>query len=576
MHFYRRLAATARGMSFVDVIVGTALLLIVFMALFGILRASVLVSSLAKAKTGATGLASQQMEYLRSLTYDSLGTSGGIPAGSVAQATTTSLNGISYTIHTFVEYVDDPADGVGAADATGITTDYKVGKVTVNYSLGGKSYAVSLVSEFAPPSMETSNGGGTLTVLVVNAAGAPLPGATVQITNASTSPTVNVSTISNSNGAASFPGAATSSSYQVLVSETGYSSAQTYARAGANQNPTPGYLTVIKNQTTSSTFAIDRLVAFAFKTLSPAATSTFADEFSTATKVATQNNTAIASGVLTLSPLGGGSYPVSGTAISVATTSNYLVRWGTASATTTVPANTTLAIHIYDNTGTLIPDAVLSGNSTGFAAFPVQLGGIPTTTYPSLAIGATLTGNGSTTPIVDRWELSYLAGPTPLPNVPFTLTGAKTIGSTSGGTPIYKTTVSTTTGSTGTNNLTLEWDSYALTLSGYDYVDECDEPPYALSPGTSQTNSITLAPATSNAMMVAVSDNAGLPLSGVSVTLSKAGYTNTVNSSSCGNSYFGALTSGTYSIQISKAGYTTKTFSSVPISGMTTYDASFD
>ncbi|HEY1041937.1 MAG TPA: hypothetical protein VGE48_00730, partial [Candidatus Paceibacterota bacterium] len=89
-----------RGMSLVDVIVGSALVLIVFVALLGLLRTSLLVSSSAKAKAGATAVATTQMEYIRSLDYATVGTIGGIPAGPVAQYATTTMNGIPYAVRT--------------------------------------------------------------------------------------------------------------------------------------------------------------------------------------------------------------------------------------------------------------------------------------------------------------------------------------------------------------------------------------------------------------------------------------------------------------------------------------------
>jgi Tfp pilus assembly protein PilV len=49
-----------KGMSLVDVLVGTALILVVFLALFGLLRASVLVSALTKSKAIATTIAESQ------------------------------------------------------------------------------------------------------------------------------------------------------------------------------------------------------------------------------------------------------------------------------------------------------------------------------------------------------------------------------------------------------------------------------------------------------------------------------------------------------------------------------------
>ncbi|MEK7126278.1 MAG: hypothetical protein AAB835_02210, partial [Patescibacteria group bacterium] len=128
-----------------DVIVGVALMLVIFLALFGVLRASLILSTLAKAKAYAVELASTQMEYLRGLSYDALGMVGGIPAGTVPQTATTTIDGVAYSVRTFVQYKDDPADGVGAQDSNGITVDYKVGKVTVSYYLNGLAKEINLL-----------------------------------------------------------------------------------------------------------------------------------------------------------------------------------------------------------------------------------------------------------------------------------------------------------------------------------------------------------------------------------------------------------------------------------------------
>ena len=558
-------------MTLMDVVVGTALMLILFLALFGILRASLTLSALSEAKAGATAVAETQMEYLRSLTYDNLGTTGGIPAGVVAEYATTTENGMDYATHTFISYVDDPADGTGASDTNGITTDYKRARVETAYSVAGQARSVVLVSNFAPPGIETTSGGGTLVVDVVNATGAPVSDASVHITNASTSPTVNLTAFTNTAGEVSLPGAATSSAYQIAVSKPGYSSAETYARDATNQNPNPGYLTVVKDQTTTQTFAIDLLGQLTIATYAPIATSTFADAFADATKLASMSSTTVSGGTLTLA---GGE--TSGSAQSVATTSSYLYAWGDLAATTSVPAGTSVFIHIYDGGGALIPDAALPGNSTGFTSFPVSLSGLSTTTYPSLAIGAELATTGSSSPAIDSWSLSYAAGPTPLPNVSFTLVGAKTIGSEGNGTPLYKTTVSTATGSDGTQGIALEWDTYSLAVPGNDIEDACGAPPYALSPGATLDESLYLVAKTTNNLRVVVTDNTGTVVPHASVTLSRSGGSATVLSSSCGSAYFGALSSATdYTVSIAKTGYTTTNFTNVPVSGVTTFGATF-
>ncbi len=568
--------APSRGMSLIDVVIGTALLLIVFLSLFGLLHASVLVSTFVKSEAAATAIANTQMEYIRSLPYDSVGTIGGIPAGPIAQNATTTEDGQSYGVRTFIDYFDDPVDGVGVSDTNGITTDYKRIKIVVTYTANGKPRQVVLNSNYAPPGVETTLGGGTLQIIVVNATGAPVPGASVKVVNASTSPTVNLTTFSDSTGMVTLPGAATSTQYTVSVTKSGYSTAQTYARDSNNQNPSPGYLTVVANQTTSATFAIDQLGTLTLGTYLPVAGSAFLDLFSDNSELSSLNSTAASGGALTLagSP---GSYPSTGTAISTPTTPAYLYAWSTASSTISTPSGTTAVIHVLDGSNNLIPDAVLPGNAVGFSTFPINLSGVSTTTYPALALSAAFTtSSASTTPSLTSWIINYKYGPVPMPNVPFTLTGAKTIGSTGGGAPIYKTTLSSTTGSTGVNPLTMEWDSYQLSLPGYDVLDACGAPPYILSPASTIQESLILGSSTPNSLLVSVTDSSGTALPAVSVTLARSGYSKTVTGSACSVAYFGNLTSASdYSVTITKTGYTTNTATGVTATGHSFYGASF-
>jgi hypothetical protein len=165
----------------------------------------------------------------------------------------------------------------------------------------------------------------------------------------------------------------------------------------------------------------------------------------------------------------------------------------------------------------------------------------------------------------------------PLPNIAFSLTGAKTIGTTDASAPIYKTNVSATTDASGSAAQSLEWDSYALTLAGHDVVDACNAPPYNLSPGASLASALYLGPNTSNSLLVAVRDNAGAAVPGATVTVVSGGTTRTGTTSACGASYFGALTAGsTYTITVSKTGYTTVAGTNVTVSGDTFYATAFE
>ncbi len=572
---YHTYMKALRGMSLIDVIVGSAMILIVFVALIGLLRASVLITGVSKARAGATAIAETQMEYIRGLSYDTIGTTNGVPSGVVMATSTQVLNNITYNTRTFIAYIDDPADGLGAADTNGINTDYKRAKVEVTYLIKGEPRDVSLISNIAPESIESTTNGGTLIISVVGAAGIPIPGATVSITNASTSPIVNFSTFSDASGLVQLPGAPTSTEYRISVSKSGYSSAQTYTRDATNQNPTPGYLTVVKGQTTTGTFAIDTLASLTISTWYPILPASTTDSFSSSANLATQTNTEVSGNALRLQ-FGADGYALSGSAEGNTVSPTLLSSWTSASSTVTTPAGTAVRVHVVTGAGVLVPDSVIPGNSAGFTSFPILLSGVSTTTYPNLGLSADLTTNSTTTtPSITDWQIDYMVGPTPVPNVSFTLSGAKTIGSTGAGAAIYKTSIASSTSASGWRTIPLEWDSYELGLSSYDVVDACTPPAYVVAPGATYSSALYLGAATTNTALVSVHDNVGAPISGASVTVSRSGFSETVASTGCGTAYFGGLTNATYTITASKAGYTTVTYTAVPISGHIFYDAVF-
>lgn len=554
-----------QGFSLIDVIVGIALLLIIFMALFGVLRASLMLSTISKAKAAATELASTQMEYLRGLSYEALGTVGGIPAGNVPQIATSTVDGIPYTTRTYIVYYDDPADGLGAADTDGITTDYKIGKVVVSYAIGGYQNSVTLVSNFAPPGIESTTGGGTLSLQIVNAAGAGLSGATVNIVNTAVSPTVNLTTYSDANGLVLIGGAATSSQYQVYVSRSGYSSAQTYARTSQNINPNPGYLTVATDQTTSATFAIDLLSTLSLSTFSPATTTTFSDTFADSSELATETNTQVSGDALTLA-----SSALSGSAQSISLTPNNLDGWGILSADISAPSGTTATVRVGDATGNPLPDSVLPGNGVGFSTFPVSLTALATSSYPTLTLLADLTSNSTTTaPSILDWSISHTEGPTPLPNTAFTLTGAKTIGTDANNAPIYKTVVNDSTDATGQKTETLEWDAYSLTLPSTSLIESCPDMSYQLAPATATSTALIVGTPPGDTLPILVEGSTNNLIGNAKVVLTTSAYAATIPTSACGLAYFSGLAAGTYTATVSAPGYATTTLSSINVSGQT-------
>ncbi|PIW89852.1 MAG: hypothetical protein COZ92_02390, partial [Candidatus Nealsonbacteria bacterium CG_4_8_14_3_um_filter_40_11] len=63
----------SKGFTFIDVMVGTALVLIVFLGIFGAYQLALKVVSQSKARITATALSNQKIEMVRNLAYDDVG-----------------------------------------------------------------------------------------------------------------------------------------------------------------------------------------------------------------------------------------------------------------------------------------------------------------------------------------------------------------------------------------------------------------------------------------------------------------------------------------------------------------------
>lgn len=177
-------AHATRGLGLVETIVGTALMLVVFVGFLGLLQLGTRLATESKARTGAVALATERMEYLRSLHYDDIGTidggddnsgHGNDPDGHDADNPgqgeggelgedyelfstyyeDITLNGIDYTRRTRVAFYDDPADGTGQGqDENHNTEDYKVIRVSVVWESTNGYRDVVLVSNATPPGIE--------------------------------------------------------------------------------------------------------------------------------------------------------------------------------------------------------------------------------------------------------------------------------------------------------------------------------------------------------------------------------------------------------------------------------------
>lgn len=566
------------GFSLIESLIGTALMLLVFVSIFGVFNMGIKIVGKSKAKAGAIALTTERMELIRNLPYSEVGTLGGLVPGDIPQTESIVLNGIDYTRSVFVQYVDDPKDGLGADDENGITADYKVARVEVNWA--GAANPVVFVSNIIPKGIETLAGGGTLKLNVFDASALPVASAQAHIENPNTDPPVSTDVFTNSQGKLIFPGVATSSGYEITITKDGYSSAQTYGADSYNVNPNPAHLTILEGKTTEASFVIDKVSVKTVRTWKPVSGFTWYDSFDDWNKVSTSSNISISAGRATLAEEATSSYFAAGFLMSsdMGGISN-LVNWGEFSWNDNEPASTTVKyqIYYYDILSNLVPvpDSDLPGNESGFENSPVDLTSLSTSTYPTLRLEANLsTADASSTPALLDWRFTWNAGPDPLPDIPFHMQGEKTIGSDAGGDPIYKYSKDLSTGAGGQLEINnLEFDVYGITIdsvsTGYDISESCPFQPVNILPDTTNTIDLYLVPHADNTFLTEVEAGSGGMLEGASVRLYNAGYDETRTTSACGQTFFTPLSSGAYSMEVSKNGYETAT-STLDISGQKT------
>lgn len=265
------------GATLVEVVISLTVLAIVVMSTFALFASLVHSTLIAKNKAVATTLATNQMEYLKGLPYDSLAVAGGsiYSSNPLPASKTEKANGITYTIKTSINYVDDAYDGCGhypnqamkqlycrnyppPAGAPAIDSnprDYKV--INVKVTSAGGALLAEVDTQVGARVAETSSTTGALLVSVIDDNGNPVSSATVKLNNNTVSPIVDLSDDTDSNGVAIFYGLPPDNGLDYIVSATksGYSQLSTIASAGSLQ-PTYPNQKVITQQSSSLTLTL--------------------------------------------------------------------------------------------------------------------------------------------------------------------------------------------------------------------------------------------------------------------------------------------------------------------------------
>lgn len=248
---------TTKGFTIMEVLISTFVLAVTVVGLSGFITLILKSTHEGQRRIVATALANEKMEMIRNLSYDSVGTVGGIPTGPIAQSEEITRNNSTYTVNTDIRYIDDPFDGSGSADS--VNADYKQARVEVLWDRNLSDRTVLLISQIAPSGVEGGSSLGTLEFQALDATGAGVAGATVHLGNSTVSPVVDLTTFTNNEGTITIPGLEPSiGTYELSVTKNGYTTEQTYDQTSSFiPDADHSHLSSVVSDTTSKTFSID-------------------------------------------------------------------------------------------------------------------------------------------------------------------------------------------------------------------------------------------------------------------------------------------------------------------------------
>ena len=260
--FYMHLDLRKSGFSLIEVVIGTAIFLIVALATYGAFTSLMQLANGSQSRTLAVELADEQFEIIRNLPYTSVGLSNGIPQGVLPQTQTLTRGGVAFTVGLTVRNINLSTSSVQASD--------KLVEVNVTCPACQDFQPIVLTGQVSPANLQSAGLGGALSIQVNDAFGRPVPGATVKVQSLATSSVQNTD-ITDNNGVLQIIGVPPGANvYRIIVTKSGYSTNRTYPIGGSgNPNPSKPDSTVLNQQVTNISFAIDRLSSLTISSVSP-------------------------------------------------------------------------------------------------------------------------------------------------------------------------------------------------------------------------------------------------------------------------------------------------------------------
>lgn len=259
-----------KGTTLIETIIGIAILAFVMTFAFAMFSLSTEKLARAKFRVLATALANEQVEIVRNVPFDQVGTQAPTceVTGPFLRASTVTRSNVNFTVDTCVKWVDDPFDKrVSDAPPDTVPTDYKLVEVSVSWP--GGDQPVKFTTTVTPKGLEAPSNTGSLLITVYDASVLPVPLADVTVTNTTLVPAVNIVSTTDLQGNLQLLGLEpdAGNNYHIVVTKSGYTTDQTEAVTAQLPNPVLQDFSLSAGGIANVYFKIDRVSSLAFTTV---------------------------------------------------------------------------------------------------------------------------------------------------------------------------------------------------------------------------------------------------------------------------------------------------------------------
>jgi prepilin-type N-terminal cleavage/methylation domain-containing protein len=252
------------GFTFIETLVGIAIFAVIAVGVYETLAQSIKLVGTSRLMISSAALATEQFEIIHNMPYADVGLVAGIPRGKLQASQNIVRDNADFLVETTVRSIDDPFDGtVGGTPKDTSPADYKLVELDISIPSEPNFTPLSYTEYIAPKNLENSTTNGALFVRVFDANGNPVEGADIHIENNKISPVIIINDITDKDGKLQIvdvpPGI---NAYEITAGKDGYSQDKTYpADDSDNPNPVKIHATIVNQEVTQLSFAIDKTSA---------------------------------------------------------------------------------------------------------------------------------------------------------------------------------------------------------------------------------------------------------------------------------------------------------------------------